>query len=85
MHGEAARYDREIISESSSIYTFVYVFSSRCKMTFSVKAKAKAPVENGIGAGRVLLIMTGAIAAVAGMAALVWFSGVDPAGMFVLL
>lgn len=44
-------------------------------MTFSVKAKAKAPVENGIGAGRVLLIMAGAIAAVAGMAALAWFSG----------
>lgn len=54
-------------------------------MTFSVKAKAKVPVENGISAGRVLLIMAGAIAAVAGMAALAWFSGVDPARMFVLL
>jgi flagellar basal body-associated protein FliL len=54
-------------------------------MTFSVKAKAKAPVENSIGAGRVLLIMAGAIAAVAGMAALAWFFGVEPARMFVLL
>lgn len=54
-------------------------------MTFSVKAKAKAPVESGIGAGRVLLIMAGAIAAVAGMAALAWFSGVDPARLFIML
>lgn len=54
-------------------------------MTFSVKAKTKAPVENSIGAGRVLLIMAGAIAAVAGMAALAWFSGVDPAKVFIML
>lgn len=54
-------------------------------MTFSIKAKAKMPVEHSIGAGRVLLIMAGAIAAVAGMAALAWFSGVDPARLFILL
>lgn len=27
--GETARYDCEVIPESSNIYTFVYVFSSR--------------------------------------------------------